>query len=97
MHPAKNNFKKMHLLNLKCSLGCNSDEDQRHIFENCEVLKSHLHINMYDYIYLDKKKTKRSNISIYYIGRKKKSNISSASRHPVRGGSPWLCHGRLAS
>ena len=23
-----------------CTLGCNSNEDQRHIFENCEVLKS---------------------------------------------------------
>ena len=56
MHPARNNFKNMHLLNQKYSLGCNSDEDKGHIFENCEVLQLHLHINMFNYIYLDTEK-----------------------------------------
>ena len=64
MHPAKNNFNKMHSPNLKCSLGCDSDEDQRHIFEQCEVLKSHLYMKLYDNIFHDSTKQKEA-ISIF--------------------------------
>ena len=39
MHPAKSNFKKMNAGNLLCSQGCSSEENQVHIFENCQILK----------------------------------------------------------
>ena len=34
-HPAKDNFRKLHRDNTKCSLGCPSEETQTHIFEQC--------------------------------------------------------------
>ena len=74
MHPARNNFKKLHSSNLTCSLGCNSNEDQRHIFENCEVLKSNLSMNMYDYIFLDKEKQKEA-ISIFIILEERRKEL----------------------
>ena len=39
-HPAKLNYRKMYSGNLKCSLGCQEDENQGHIFENCPFLKT---------------------------------------------------------
>ena len=74
MHPARNNFKKLHSSNLTCSLGCNSNEDQRHIFENCEVLKSNLSMNKYDYIFLDKEKQKEA-ISIFIILEERRKEL----------------------
>ena len=53
IYPAKINFRKLHSLNLKCIHGCNKDEDQRHIFEECEVLKSNNNVKLYDYIFQD--------------------------------------------
>ena len=53
MYAAKINFRKLHSLNLKCIHGCNKDEDQRHIFEECEILKSNNNIKLYDYIFQD--------------------------------------------
>ena len=41
-HPAKSNFKKLHRNNIKCSLGCNSEETQIHIFEECTPILSHI-------------------------------------------------------
>ena len=53
MYAAKINFRKLHSLNLKCVYGCNKDEDQRHIFEECEILKSNTNVKLYDYIFQD--------------------------------------------
>ena len=39
-HEAKINYRKMNKNRLKCIFQCTSDEDQRHIFANCEALKS---------------------------------------------------------
>jgi hypothetical protein len=39
-HPSKMNYRKMYSGNLKCSLGCQEDENQGHIFENCKFLKT---------------------------------------------------------
>ena len=39
-HPAKLNYRKMNSFNLKCSLGCQENEDQYHIFENCTFLNT---------------------------------------------------------
>ena len=82
MHPAKNYLKKLYSPNPKCSLGCNSDEDKRHIFEQCEVLKSHSYINLYDNIFQDSTKQKEA-LSVFIMleeRRKKKRTFSPASR-----------------
>ena len=39
-HPAKINYRKMNSSNLKCSLGCQEDENQYHIFEKCSFLST---------------------------------------------------------
>ena len=39
-HPARINYRKMNSSNLKCSLGCQEDEDQYHIFEKCSFLNT---------------------------------------------------------
>ena len=41
-HPAKSNFKKLHKNDIKCSLGCNSEETQIHIFEECTPILSNI-------------------------------------------------------
>ena len=95
MHPAKNYFKKMHLPNLKCSLGCNSDEDQRHIFEQCEVIKSHLHMKLYDNIFQDSTKQKEA-ISVFLMleERRKELLVQPAD---LGVGTHGCAMGRLAS
>ena len=39
-YPAKMNFCKQFKGNLQCSLNCNAEETQDHIFENCSPIKS---------------------------------------------------------
>ena len=39
-HPAKLNYRKMNSANLICSLGCQEEEDQIHIFEKCIFLST---------------------------------------------------------
>ena len=39
-HPAKLNYRKINSFNLKCSLGCQENEHQYHIFENCTFLNT---------------------------------------------------------
>ena len=43
-YPAKLNIRKMSKGNLMCRLGCNQEESQTHIFENCEPLRLKLNI-----------------------------------------------------
>ena len=43
-YKAKNNFQKMNRGNLKCSLKCNSDESQDHIFQSCTPVLEKLDI-----------------------------------------------------
>lgn len=74
MHPAKNNFRKMYSQNLKCSLGCIADEDQRHIFENCAGLDSNIGTKMYDYIFEDSDKQKEA-ISTFIITEDRRRNL----------------------
>ena len=61
-HPAKANFRKLHRDNIKCSLGCNSEETQIHIFEQCtpilNIIGPGKHINLSDiYGTLDSQKS----------------------------------------
>ena len=37
-HPAKMNFEKLNKFNLRCSLKCNENETQEHVFEYCEEI-----------------------------------------------------------
>ena len=60
MYAAKTNFRKLYSFNLKCSHGCNKDEDLRHIFEECELLKSKTNMKMYNYIFEDMVKQKQA-------------------------------------
>ena len=39
-HSSKMNFKKMYKNDTKCTLKCPQDEDQRHIFMQCQPLPS---------------------------------------------------------
>ena len=48
--------------NLKCSLGCSENGDQRHIFEKC------------DFIFKDKEKQKQAKYSFNITEEKKKKN-----------------------
>ena len=41
-YPAKLNFRKLNRGNLMCRMGCNEDESQSQIFENCEPLRQTL-------------------------------------------------------
>ena len=72
MYDAKNNFRKLHLNNLKCFHGCNTDEHQRHIFEQCEVLKSNSEQKMYDLIFENEDKQKQAISTFINIDEKRK-------------------------
>jgi hypothetical protein len=61
------------LNNLKCYHGCNTDEDQRHIFEQCEVLKSNTEEKMYDLIFENEDKQKQAISTFMPIDEKRKS------------------------
>ena len=78
MHPAKTNFRTMYLKNPKCSLGCNADEDQRHIYENCEVLHSDQNKNIYSYIFEDSEKQKEAISSFINIEERRRELIQTA-------------------
>ena len=41
----------MHSSNLKCTFGCQNDEDQYHIFQQCEALKSNTNKIVYENIF----------------------------------------------
>ena len=58
MHPAKSNFKKMNAGNLLCSQGCPSEENQVHIFKNCQTFKVKGENIKLDYIFSDTGKQK---------------------------------------
>ena len=50
-HPARLNYRKLNSFNLKCSLGCQEDEDQYHIFEKCSFLNTDKEEIRLDFIY----------------------------------------------
>ena len=64
----------MYSQNLKCSLGCIADEDQRHIFENCAFLDWSLGTKIYDYIFEDSDKQKET-ISTFIITEERRRNL----------------------
>lgn len=80
MHPAKLNYRKMHLNNLECSQGCPEPEDQRHIFGGCNKLDSKQNANIYDFIFEDICKQKEAIIAFICIERRRKElNMASSS------------------
>ena len=58
MHSAKSNFKKMNAGNLLCSQGCQIEEDQVHIFENCQSLNVKKETIVLDFIFQETEKQK---------------------------------------
>jgi hypothetical protein len=73
VHPAKTNFRKMYVQNLKCSWGCQADEDQKHIFSQCKVLDASY--TNYENIFLSEKCQKEAIISFMQVEEKRKQLI----------------------
>ena len=63
-HPSKANFKKLFKSDLNCSFGCNSIEDQRHVFNRCVPVSASNQHTRYEYIFSDIH-TQKSAISIF--------------------------------
>ena len=67
-HEAKINYRKMNKNSLRCIFECPSDEDQRHIFTNCDALKSNQNkVNVrYEDIFCTERKQKHA-ISLFLM------------------------------
>ena len=64
----KTNFRKLNKGNLGCSLGCNTDENQVHIFQHCQALiPPNTQENVkYNFIFNEKSKQKQA-IEIFLL------------------------------
>ena len=40
-HQSKENFRKLYKNNIKCRFGCDKDENQRHVFTECDKFKEY--------------------------------------------------------
>ena len=58
-HSAKANFRKLNKGNLNCSLGCDTVENQVHIFRDCQILNTNNTNDYIEYNYLFKKANKQ--------------------------------------
>ena len=72
-HSAKTNFRKLNKGNLSCSLGCNTDENQAHIFQHCQVLipPSTQENVKYNFIFNERSKQKQA-IEIFLLLEEKR-------------------------
>ena len=75
---------------LKCIFKCPSDEDQRHIFTNCEALKSSQNkfYVRYEDIFVHRKKTKIGNLTFPH-GRKQKKQPERKTNCSTNKHLPW--------
>ena len=75
-HEAKVNYRKMNKNSLKCIFDCPSDEDQRHIFTNCDALKSNQNkVNVrYEDIFCAERKQKHA-ISLFLMTENRRKNL----------------------
>ena len=72
-HSAKANFRKLNKGNLNCSLGCDTVENQVHIFRDCQILSTNNTNDYIEYNYLFKEANKqRSHKNVFIIRTKKK-------------------------
>ena len=78
MHPAKIFFRRMHLNNRKCSLGCNANQDQRRIYEKYGVVHTDQNRNVYNYIFEDSAKQKEAISAFIIIEERRRELIQSA-------------------
>ena len=86
-HPAKSNYKKMHLNGLKCSFGCNSDENQYHIFQQCQFLKSNKNENVYTNMFGEEMCQKEAITKLLVIENRRLYILSKVSeRNTLPGG-----------
>ena len=73
-HPAKNNYRKMYNNQIQCTFGCSSDENQKHIFEECMPLRQDLilkgGVNVLD-VYGDLKMQKAAIVDFIQIEEKR--------------------------
>ena len=82
-HPAKLNYRKMNSSNLLCSLGCQEDEDQTHIFEKCRFLKTDGGPIRLDYIYEDIFRQKEAIQNIFKIETERLKLKQAVETQPV--------------
>ena len=75
-HEAKINYRKMNKNSLKCIFQCPSDEDQRHIFTNCEALKSSQNRDnvRYEDIFCTERKQKQA-ISLFLMTENRRNTL----------------------
>ena len=76
----------MHLNNLKCSFGCDSDEDQYHIFQQCKPLKSHKNQNVYMNIFREEMLQKEAVTKLLVIENRRLNILSKVSEKTLPGG-----------
>ena len=80
----------MYFHNLKYSLGCSTDEDQRHIFEKCGLLKSDQNMKMYDAILQESDKKKLLQLSSQLTsGDKRYSKVQTSIQEWEPMAVPW--------
>ena len=80
MHSAKSNFKKMNSGNLLCSQGCQIEEDQVHIFENCQSLNVKKETIVLDFIFQETEKQKEIMKQILPIELRRLSLLEDRAR-----------------
>ena len=63
---------------MKCCLGCNTDEDQQHIYENCGVLHTDPNRNVHNSLFEDSAKQKEAISASTIIEERRRELIQSA-------------------
>ena len=55
-------------------MGCNANEDQRHIFEKCDILNTNLDMKNYNFIFKDSEKQKQA-IYLFILTEEKRRKL----------------------
>merc|ERR1711989_283291 len=90
-HPARNNFKKMHQNQIKCSFGCNEDEDQEHTFVRCEPIKANVISKNVEYGDIFKETSKQKEVIEHFLKIETERIKAMEALLPGGGsqGEPW--------
>lgn len=92
-HPAKLNYRELNSGNLKCSLGCPDNEDQTHIYENCQFLNTNKENICLNHIYQDTETQKKAIVRILRIEKERldlKEKLELSQREQNETKKPYL-------
>ena len=78
-HSAKTNFRKLNKGNLGCSLGCNTDENQAHIFQDCQVLNPQNTQDNVEYNFIFKETNKQKQAIQIFLSLEEKRKLKLLS------------------